>query len=1269
MKRLFTAVALVAMVAASAMAGKTADEVRIYLNPGHGSWGPNNRPCNTIGRPAYTSAAPDTTGFYESNTNLRKVLSTLDCLVEAGVPFDRTLNQTNENPARVGAALDLSQHIVMSHVKCGPYPYTGKTDDEANAYNRPLSEIAEEVEANNFDIFISVHSNAASEGATTNFPLFLYRGTDDAASAAGSKEIAAHIWPYSYSNAHMNWTHYSTSTNIRGDVSFYGSSTDFVNNGTTYTGFLGVLKHGVPGFLVEGYFHTYQPARQRAMNFDVDRHEGRLYARGLVDYMGWKAQTTGEIYGIVRDLHEKFTDALYSPIVRTNDVYKPLNGVVVDLYKGETKVASYTTDNEYNGAFLFTGLEPGTYSLKYSADGYKPATEEYTATFEVKANETVYPAAFLESESYVPDEVVYVNYPDEIEGNPLFGLASEYNTAASETNTALSEQLTGKTIRRQIVRNGVLYVLALDEAKEPYIYTLDIATGTTGTISTEGAVLGENRSLKISDIAFTADNVLVACSYGKNQYSDGVANGDGDVRGSVNVYKWENSAEGVPTGAPALWFASQHSGNFNRGYAGNAIAFNGDSQNGALMMTVETAGAAKSLRFSEFAIADGALASVTYMNKDISANSNWTAPKLGADYALIVSPRDKEQYIIDGSNTNPTEWHIAGQGVDAPLVGRISDELLSAAANGASCFKYAGRSLMVAPIVADGKASGVKLFDITDGLDAAKVIATNSTIEPIDAAVVSAAGRAVYTRNSEDAITAANIELYLVNDGSVTTFKTAGVEQPVFKGEYAYGLQTLDNGSTTTLSFNLSGNASNVQVVITDADNTETVIDLGALEAGAHSTDVENAGLSNGILNWKVVVEAAPIPGVGKIASVPFGRTRGVTVDKSGSSQYQGSIYVGVVTGDANHACGVYRLDKDYNITSETIGADEFVASHTASPFRLDVLPDGTVLACDWSDAHSGIFTINPNDLSVSQMFAGERQSDGGFLYNGATIGGSTTCATVVGKGENTQLYVFNEDLKNVISRYDLGTATSIDFAPNATFSTASTKLINTNVDIAVTDNGFWAAQSRTAGQNNTGVPSFIYCDLEGNIILNGGTLSDIVPSTRSGVVVNRDNSILVLSGYTGDIMVFDITWDGNTPTLTPKYTFSTGGTMPEQIEFDLAENLLVANSKSLDVFALPGVTKQGVTEGPSFTAHNASVVSAVDGKKVVVFPNPAVDVLNVKSNAAITDVAVFAASGAVVNANASIAGNAATLNVSGLASGIYFVKINGNQVVRFIKK
>ena len=33
-----------AIIAAGAMQAKTADELRVYLNPGHGSWGPNDRP-------------------------------------------------------------------------------------------------------------------------------------------------------------------------------------------------------------------------------------------------------------------------------------------------------------------------------------------------------------------------------------------------------------------------------------------------------------------------------------------------------------------------------------------------------------------------------------------------------------------------------------------------------------------------------------------------------------------------------------------------------------------------------------------------------------------------------------------------------------------------------------------------------------------------------------------------------------------------------------------------------------------------------------------------------------------------------------------------------------------------------------------------------------------------------------------------------------------------------------------------------------------------
>ena len=44
---------------------------RIYLNPGHGGWGSNDRPMPTISHPNLPETGrPDTCGFYESNSNL-----------------------------------------------------------------------------------------------------------------------------------------------------------------------------------------------------------------------------------------------------------------------------------------------------------------------------------------------------------------------------------------------------------------------------------------------------------------------------------------------------------------------------------------------------------------------------------------------------------------------------------------------------------------------------------------------------------------------------------------------------------------------------------------------------------------------------------------------------------------------------------------------------------------------------------------------------------------------------------------------------------------------------------------------------------------------------------------------------------------------------------------------------------------------------------------------------------------------------------------------
>ena len=58
-----TIIASVMALATLAAGAKTADELRVYINPGHGSWTPNDRPCTLVGHGAYSRTNTDTLGF------------------------------------------------------------------------------------------------------------------------------------------------------------------------------------------------------------------------------------------------------------------------------------------------------------------------------------------------------------------------------------------------------------------------------------------------------------------------------------------------------------------------------------------------------------------------------------------------------------------------------------------------------------------------------------------------------------------------------------------------------------------------------------------------------------------------------------------------------------------------------------------------------------------------------------------------------------------------------------------------------------------------------------------------------------------------------------------------------------------------------------------------------------------------------------------------------------------------------------------------------
>lgn len=372
MKRLLSIFALCCVL-------MSASAIKVYINPGHGSWGSNCRPMPTINYPA-----GDTLGFFESNTNLWKAFMLETKLKDAGF------------------------EVKMSRRASG--------GSGTNEYNKALSTICSEAENYGSDYFISIHSNAGpdgSDGSFANYPVILYRGYTGQPKVAQSDVMAAkcvaRLYDIFYTTPKNKnggggpefTTYYSPSNpRVVGDLSFYNTTSSY--------GYLGALKHEIPGFLSEGYFHTYSPARHRALNPDWCREEGIRYYRGIMDYYGKAKENVGYILGYVRSKTENFSHTYYIPHSSSNDVYKPINGAKVVLRNNQGEVIKcncypyvkrmlrnqdyYTTDHNYNGIFLFENLAPGQYTISVHANGYK----DYTGTITVTADKTTYPEIFLE---------------------------------------------------------------------------------------------------------------------------------------------------------------------------------------------------------------------------------------------------------------------------------------------------------------------------------------------------------------------------------------------------------------------------------------------------------------------------------------------------------------------------------------------------------------------------------------------------------------------------------------------------------------------------------------------------------------------------------------------------------------------------------------------------------------------------------------------------------------------------------------------------------
>lgn len=1165
--------------AAATVDAKNIEDYRIYINPGHGGWEGGDRHMGTVKHGPATYL--DTCGFFETNTNTWKGLALLQRLAEYGFKFDPTLNpfpadfdgytnangiKTNADIAfRYGAARDMSQGLVMSHVK--------------NGYSRDINEIAMEVEANNFDLFISVHSNANYEGATTNYPGLFVRGENKTESVPGSCDISRTIWPYAFANTHSQWSNYSmTNPALYYDIDFQGGDYALTDhgNGNVVKGYYAVLRHNVPGLLLEGYFHTYQPARHRAMNPDVCRIEGEAYARGIAEYLNVAQESTGDIYGIVRDLHERFKHQFYSAPSSSPDAFLPINNATVKLLKDGNVVDTYVTDDEYNGAFVFRQLEPGTYTIEVSAEGYKPTDEIYCGPFEVKAAQTLFPCVYLENEAYEPPAVVIADYIDEIT-TPAIGAASSYNFNAAVLDKEIA-QLADKTVRRLISKGDKLYVLAHDAAKEPFIYVIDATKlEVLAEVSTEGA---EGTMKRIGDIQVTTDGVLVASGEQLN-----FINADqvepGEVMGECNFYKWENDDAGLPTGKPVKWFGTTATANFYRAVTGFTFGYSGSSAEGVIYLPSYSTYYERKVWLNVIDIFDGAVSGTRFVNQ---TRDNMNMDALGDDVTLSVSPLNSASFIVNSSKVAPMQF----SGVDYTLEKTAADNF----AGREGYFKFAGHSMMaVADMDADGKHAGVRLYDITDGLDkTAAVQTTNTAMEAVGNASFAAAGRTTVVRDQDGIITAGNIDLYTVRGNLISRLTTTGVEQPIVRGQYAYGLIQKVDGDVYELSFKLTGDAiASVELVATDdnkaGDRVVTVAASQAFTKGDNSVTVDTKELV-GNYNWRVVVENEAVPTVGRFYDSEI-VSSGVAFDLNPESDLFGNLYV--AQKDVRQICG-------FNAALEPLAGSPYLPSMWdlsvgASPWRLAVLPTGKLLISDWSDANGGLYLFDPANPSAgrSNFFAGTiKKSSGEWIYDGKTIGGSTSGMAVVGSGDETRLISFQEDWPTDYQLnfvyYDLGTKEQIDFQPTQpdTYKEISRYLANGNVDVVAREQGMAIGQVRGSGNNTKGVPAFIITDAEGNIVFNSGNDWTDLSGSVGLIGLNSDASLFVVQDAGPTMHVCSVEWAPEFK-LTELYTFDVLGgngsdTNSYQAAFDPAGNLYVASRSSMRAFSLPRAAQQATT-------------------------------------------------------------------------------------------
>ncbi len=376
-------------------------QVKIYINPGHGGHGSNDR-----GMTIYPFASGDPEGFWESNSNLDKGLKLEEWLLELGMQVKMSRHTNNDGGGNDADILDT--WLKNGKITQEQHDYMLKNGDD-----RSLSAIVAEANAYGADFMLSIHSNA---GGPSNYPLELYSGQDEndprtyrnpAPRQAESRAISTIIAKWLVKNQITTWSPASRANGwVIGDKTF--GATVMGGWGDGY----GVLRRlAVPGVISEGCMHDYIPETYRLMNMDYKWRESFYFMAAFCEYFLGYTLPKGAIGGQVRDWYKKMEFPKITKISGSRDELLPILGAKVTLLQNGTVKQTYTTDSLYNGVFFFWNLDPGKYTVRVEADHYYTMEKEVT----VVSGDIAYQDMLVNAKRETRPEVVsYTPHPKNI---------------------------------------------------------------------------------------------------------------------------------------------------------------------------------------------------------------------------------------------------------------------------------------------------------------------------------------------------------------------------------------------------------------------------------------------------------------------------------------------------------------------------------------------------------------------------------------------------------------------------------------------------------------------------------------------------------------------------------------------------------------------------------------------------------------------------------------------------------------------------------------